>query len=70
LRRKESKIGLAVGKLRTHTAKDVSDLAKEIVKKWKHTVDKEKQSQGVAPTKATTNGKVMSDAGPYDSISC
>src|SRR5258707_13568126 len=26
--RQESKIGLAVGKLRTHSAKDVSDLAK------------------------------------------
>ncbi|KAF8344652.1 transcription factor S-II, central domain-containing protein [Amanita rubescens] len=59
---RESKIGLAVGKLRTHTAKDVADLAKEIVKKWKHAVDKEKQS---APTKATTNGKitVLTDAG-------
>jgi hypothetical protein len=30
---RESKIGLAVGKLRTHNMKDVSDLAKEIVKK-------------------------------------
>ncbi len=35
-------IGLAVGKLRTHSVKDVSDLAKEIVKKWKHAVDEEK----------------------------
>jgi len=60
---RESKIGLAVGKLRTHSAKDVSDLAKEIVKKWKHAVDKEKQSQGVVSTKATTNGKVVADAG-------
>lgn len=60
----ESKIGLAVGKLRTHSAKDVADLAKEIVKKWKHTVDKEKQQAHGAPAKATTNGKVA-DAGAY-----
>jgi transcription elongation factor S-II len=35
--------------------KDVADLAKEIVKKWKHAVEKEKQGHG-AP-KPTTNGK-------------
>lgn len=58
---RESKIGLAVGKLRAHSTKDVSDLAKEIVKKWKHAVDKEKQNHGLSP-KATTNGKVT-DAG-------
>ncbi|KAJ3486092.1 hypothetical protein NLI96_g4494 [Meripilus lineatus] len=40
---RESKAGLAVGKLRTHSAKSVSDLAKEIVKKWKNEVEKEKQ---------------------------
>ncbi|KAF8628773.1 hypothetical protein AX15_003729 [Amanita polypyramis BW_CC] len=52
---RESKIGLAVGKLRAHAAKDVSDLAKEIVKKWKHAVDKEKQTLAA---KTTVNGKV------------
>ena len=60
----ESKIGLAVGKLRTHSAKDVSDLAKEIVKKWKHAVDKEKQHAHGAAAKVTPNGKVA-DAGAY-----
>jgi len=39
---RESKAGLAVGKLRAHDAKDVADLAKEIVKKWKNDVDKAK----------------------------
>jgi len=39
---RESKAGLAVGKLRAHDSKDVSDLAKEIVKKWKNDVDKAK----------------------------
>ncbi|KAF8123606.1 transcription elongation factor [Boletus edulis] len=39
---RESKAGLAVGKLRAHESKEVSDLAKEIVKKWKNDVDKAK----------------------------
>jgi len=43
---RESKAGLAVGKLRTHESKDVSDLAKEIVKKWKNEVDKAKSAAG------------------------
>ncbi|KAI0338712.1 transcription elongation factor [Trametopsis cervina] len=40
---RESKAGLAVGKLRSHASKQVADLAKEIVKKWKQTVEQEKQ---------------------------
>ncbi|KAL4254159.1 Transcription elongation factor [Abortiporus biennis] len=47
---RESKAGLAVGKLRTHASKDVADLAKEIVKKWKTEVEKEKKS---SPSTAT-----------------
>jgi len=39
---RESKVGLAVGKLRTHASKEVADLAKEIVKKWKNSVEKAK----------------------------
>ena len=42
----ESKAGLAVGKLRSHAAKEVSELAKEIVRTWKTAVDKEKQAAG------------------------
>ena len=42
----ESKAGLAVGKLRSHESKEVADLAKEIVKKWKTEVEREKQSSG------------------------
>ncbi|KAJ7773623.1 transcription elongation factor [Mycena maculata] len=45
---RESKAGLAVGKLRTHAAKDVSDLAKEIVKQWKTEVEAAKAAQGGA----------------------
>jgi transcription elongation factor S-II len=48
---RESKAGLAVGKLRAHNAKEVSDLAKEIVKKWKNDVDKAKSA------KTPSNGK-------------
>jgi len=43
---RESKAGLAVGKLRSHAAKEVSELAKEIVRTWKTAVDKEKQAAG------------------------
>jgi transcription elongation factor S-II len=43
---RESKAGLAVGKLRSHAAKDVSELAKEIVRTWKTAVDKEKHASG------------------------
>ncbi|CCL98876.1 uncharacterized protein FIBRA_00883 [Fibroporia radiculosa] len=52
---RESKAGLAVGKLRSHAAKEVSDLAKEIVKKWKTEVEREKQQNA---GKSTPNGKV------------
>jgi len=41
---RESKAGLAVGKLRTAQSKSVADFAKEIVKLWKTEVDKAKGS--------------------------
>ncbi|KAF5376506.1 hypothetical protein D9615_008681 [Tricholomella constricta] len=50
---RESKAGLAVGKLRQHVSKDVADLAKEIVKKWKTQVEKAKLANG----KLQPNGK-------------
>ncbi|KAI0821760.1 transcription elongation factor [Trametes gibbosa] len=43
---RESKAGLAVGKLRQHASKPVADLAKEIVRKWKTEVEREKQAAG------------------------
>ncbi|KDQ52541.1 hypothetical protein JAAARDRAFT_210488 [Jaapia argillacea MUCL 33604] len=45
---RESKAGLAVGKLRTHSSKAIADLAKEIVKQWKGQVEKEKIGKGGA----------------------
>ncbi|KAF7795936.1 hypothetical protein EIP86_007103 [Pleurotus ostreatoroseus] len=47
---RESRAGLAVGKLRTHSSKAVAELAKEIVKKWKHMVEVEKQHKSAAAT--------------------
>ena len=44
----ESKAGLAVGKLRSHTDKRVSETAKDIVKKWKNDVEKAKRTTGSA----------------------
>ncbi|KAI0755647.1 transcription elongation factor S-II [Fomes fomentarius] len=43
---RESKAGLAVGKLRSHASKQISELAKEIVKKWKTEVEREKAAGG------------------------
>jgi len=57
---RESKAGLAVGKLRSHTKKEVSELAKEIVKKWKNEVELAK-----AGTKsAVRKGSLTSPATP------
>ncbi|KAJ3569660.1 hypothetical protein NP233_g4907 [Leucocoprinus birnbaumii] len=54
---RETKAGLAVGKLRTHSSKEVADLAKEIVKKWKSSVEKAKQAGGTSNPTAKQNGK-------------
>jgi len=52
---RESKVGLAVGKLRANPSKDVSDLAKELVKKWrKNEVDRAKAANGGGTAKAST----------------
>ncbi|KAG5716592.1 Transcription elongation factor S-II [Termitomyces sp. T112] len=54
---RESKAGLAVGKLRQHASKDVADLAKELVKKWKTQVEKAKLANGTKTPSASVNGK-------------
>ncbi|KAJ7666929.1 transcription factor S-II, central domain-containing protein [Mycena polygramma] len=61
---RESKAGLAVGKLRTHASKEVSDLAKELVKQWKAEVDLAKQGgvkPAVAVNTAARKGSVASN---------
>jgi hypothetical protein len=40
---KETKVGLTVGRLRSNESPEVSELAKEIVRKWKSDVDDEKK---------------------------
>ncbi|KAL6303618.1 transcription elongation factor [Sparassis latifolia] len=59
---RESKAGLAVGKLRSHAAKEVADLAKEIVKKWKTEVEREKHGAGGATKAAPGKNPVMRKA--------
>jgi transcription elongation factor S-II len=54
--RQESKIGLAVGKLRSHANREISSLAKEVVKKWKAEVDKEKEARGSSAAPSTPGG--------------
>ncbi|KAI0072247.1 transcription elongation factor [Panus rudis PR-1116 ss-1] len=62
---RESKAGLAVGKLRTHQSKQVSDLAKEIVRKWKTEVDKEKQGKNASsPSTSKPPARKQSVASP------
>jgi len=52
---RESKAGLAVGKLRSHAKDEVADLAKELVKKWKTDVDRAKGGKTAkAPVKKLT----------------
>ncbi|QRV81404.1 transcription elongation factor S-II [Ceratobasidium sp. AG-Ba] len=49
---RETKAGLAIGKLRSHSRKEIADLAKELVKKWKEAVEaakKAKTGASVAP---------------------
>ncbi|KAF9481448.1 transcription elongation factor [Pholiota conissans] len=58
---RESKIGLAVGKLRMHKSKSVADLAKELVKHWKTQVEKAKGKTGSGSTPTPASG--ASDAG-------
>ncbi|KAF5319314.1 hypothetical protein D9619_008803 [Psilocybe cf. subviscida] len=50
---RESKAGLAVGKLRSHKTKAVSEAAKELVKQWKTAVEKDKATKKPANGAAT-----------------
>ncbi|CAE6429843.1 unnamed protein product [Rhizoctonia solani] len=53
---RETKAGLAIGKLRSHPRKEVADLAKELVRKWKEAVEASKKAKagGGTPTTPTT----------------
>ena len=49
---RETKAGLAIGKLRSHQRKEVADLAKELVKKWKEAVEAGKKAKSTGGTTA------------------
>ncbi|KAF8530032.1 transcription elongation factor [Hysterangium stoloniferum] len=59
---RESKAGLAVGKLRTHSTKAVADLAKELVKKWKGEVDRAKAKAAGGTGNSTSASKHSASA--------
>jgi hypothetical protein len=62
---------LAVGKLRAHASKEVADLAKEIVKKWKSAVEKAKHASGATtPTNAKYSSGVNGKLGASIYFSC
>ncbi|KAF8998191.1 elongation factor TFIIS domain 2-containing protein [Hymenopellis radicata] len=46
---RETRAGLAVGKLRSHPIKNVSDAAKELVKQWKQDVEDAKTAKPPSP---------------------
>ncbi|GAA5899290.1 transcription elongation factor DST1 [Sporobolomyces salmoneus] len=51
---RETKIGITVNKLRSNESKDVSDLAKELVKKWKGDVGQTGPSKKASATNAAS----------------
>ncbi|KAG8702455.1 RNA polymerase II elongation factor [Ceratobasidium sp. 394] len=60
---RETKAGLAIGKLRTHARKEIADLAKELVKKWKEAVEAEKKARAAgAPAADPAKPLVKTDA--------
>ncbi|CAG8670568.1 5138_t:CDS:2, partial [Acaulospora colombiana] len=68
---RETKVGLTVGRLRTHESTEVSDLAKEIVKKWKGDVDDEKKkklSSLKAPVKSDGPRTAKSDGVSFPTL--
>ena len=52
---RQSKIGVAVGKMRSHSDKKVADQAKSLVKDWKATVDKQRAQSSVNSSKASSS---------------
>jgi len=63
---RESKVGLAVGKLRAHKTKSISDLSKEIVKQWKAAVEKSKG--GNTPHTAPKKPSIVTATSPANDI--
>ncbi|KAI0684884.1 hypothetical protein BC835DRAFT_1310325 [Cytidiella melzeri] len=56
---RESKAGLAVGKLHSHASKQVADQAKDLVKKWQQTVEQAKLQNGKGSASSGRNAEVL-----------
>ncbi|GAC98877.1 hypothetical protein PHSY_006472 [Pseudozyma hubeiensis SY62] len=52
---RQSKIGVAVGKMRSHSDKKVADQAKSLVKDWKAIVDKQRAQSSTTSSKASSS---------------
>lgn len=52
---RQSKIGVAVGKMRSHSDKKVADQAKSLVKDWKAIVDKQRAQSSATSSKAPSS---------------
>ncbi|KEP50986.1 transcription factor S-II, central domain protein [Rhizoctonia solani 123E] len=66
---RETKAGLAIGKLRSHPRKEVADLAKELVRKWKEAVEASKKAKAGAkptPPPVVTSKPAPSQPSPVD----
>jgi len=61
---RQSKIGVAVGKMRSHSDKKVADQAKSLVKDWKATVDKQRAAQQSSATSSKAPSSTASPAPP------
>lgn len=64
---RQSKIGVAVGKLRSHTDKKVADQAKSLVKDWKAIVDKQRAAQTSATSSKSSTASPAPAAPKSDS---
>ncbi|CDU22983.1 related to transcription elongation factor TFIIS [Sporisorium scitamineum] len=59
---RQSKIGVAVGKMRSHSDKKVADQAKSLVKDWKAIVDKQRAQQQSSANSSKTPSSTASPA--------
>ncbi|PRQ77179.1 Transcription factor S-II (TFIIS), central domain-domain containing protein [Rhodotorula toruloides] len=61
---RETKIGVTVNKLRNNTAKEVADLAKELVRKWKADVGKTGTKKTASPSPGPSPIPAANSGGP------
>jgi len=61
---RETKLGISVGKLRTHTEKEVQELARSLVKKWKNDVSASKGGTAFVNTPGTNPSNTIPSTKP------